>query len=219
MGVRLVIIGPPGAGKGTQAKLISTRFDIPHISTGEMFRANILADSEVGKLAKRYIDSGLLVPDDIVNRMVEERLSHSDADRGFLLDGYPRTVEQAEMLKLILENKGYMLNAVINLVISREKLICRIAGRRICSKCGASYNVITNPPKIEDICDNCGGSLVQRADDNVDIAAKRVDVYMRETMPLIDYYRSSSLLYDVDADGSIDKVFQDICKILESEIG
>lgn len=217
--MRLVIIGPPGAGKGTQAKLISNKFDIPHISTGEMFRENILAGSEVGKLAKRYTDNGLLVPDDIVNRMVEERLSHSDANKGFLLDGYPRTVEQAEVLKLFLAKKGYNLNAVINLDISREKLICRIAGRRICSKCGVSYNVITNPPKVENICDYCGGSLVQREDDNVDIAAKRVDVYMKETMPLIDYYRSLSLLYNVDADGPIEKVFQDICKILEREIG
>lgn len=215
--MRLVIIGPPGAGKGTQAKLISSRFDIPHISTGEMFRENILNGSEVGILAKEYTDKGLLVPDNIVNRMIEERLSHPDAAKGFLLDGYPRTVDQAEVLKLILANQGYNLNAVINLEITREKLISRIAGRRICSKCGASFNVITNPPEVEGVCDFCRGSLIQRQDDNVEIAAKRVDVYMRETRPLIDYYGSLHILHEVDADRPIEKVFQDICKILERE--
>ncbi|MDI6601292.1 MAG: adenylate kinase [Thermoanaerobacteraceae bacterium] len=216
--MRLVIIGPPGAGKGTQAKLISHHFDIPHISTGDMLRENIAAGNEIGTLAKRYTEQGLLVPDDIVNCMVEERLSHPDATKGFLLDGYPRTVDQADALKLILAKKGNNLNAVINLEISREKLISRIAGRRICENCGASFNIITNPPRVSCICDNCGGRLIQRHDDNVDIAATRVDVYMKETKPLIDYYKSLSLLYVIDADRSIEQVFEDICNKLECDI-
>mgnify|MGYP000903203430 CR=1 FL=1 len=216
--MRLVIIGPPGSGKGTQAKLICKRFDIPHISTGDMFRENISDGSEVGKVAEKYINQGLLVTDDIVNRMVKERLSHPDTVKGFLFDGYPRNVDQAEMLKLFLADQGNNLNAVINLEISREKLISRLAGRRICSNCGASFNVITNPPKTEGICDCCCGNLIQRQDDNVEVAAKRVDVYMKETRPLIDYYRSLLILHVVDADGPIEKIFHDICKILECEV-
>jgi adenylate kinase len=216
--MRLVIVGPPGAGKGTQAKLICERYNIPHISTGDMFRKNISEGNEVGKAAQKYINQGILVPDDIVNRMVKERISQPDAKNGFLFDGYPRTVDQAEIFKALLSDQGFNLDAVFNLGISREKLIDRLTGRRICEKCGASFNVITNPSKVDGICDYCGGNLTQRPDDNVEVTTKRVDVYMNETMPLIDYYRSAHILYEINADGPIDRVFEDICKVLEREV-
>lgn len=216
--MRLVIVGPPGAGKGTQAKLICERYNIPHISTGDMFRKNISEGNEVGKAAQKYINQGILVPDDIVNRMVKERISQPDAKNGFLFDGYPRTVDQAEIFKALLSDQGFNLDAVFNLEISREKLIDRLTGRRICEKCGASFNVITNPSKVDGICDYCGGNLTQRPDDNVEVTTKRVDVYMNETMPLIDYYRSAHILYEINADGPIDRVFEDIRKVLEREV-
>ena len=213
--MKLVILGPPGAGKGTQAEYIVERYNIPHISTGDIFRENIKNNTELGKEAKSYMDKGLLVPDDLVIALVEDRLNKADAKEGFLLDGFPRTVAQAVSLDSILDKNNDKLTKVINISVDPEILIERAVGRRVCKTCGMTYHVKFNPPKEEGICDKDGTKLIQRDDDTEETVKTRISVYFDQTAPLIDYYRAQNLLVDIDGAQDIDKVFEDIVNGLE----
>ena len=212
--MKLILLGPPGAGKGTQAANIIETFSIPHISTGDIFRKNIKEGTELGKKAKEYMDRGELVPDTLVVEIVEDRLKAEDCKSGFLLDGFPRTVFQAEALDKVLENMGAGLDYVINVVVDPELLVERAVGRRICRDCGSTYHIKYNPPKEESVCDKCSGELYQRSDDNADTVTNRIRVYMDETSPLIEYYRVKGNLINVDGQQDIDKVFDDILKAI-----
>ena len=213
--MKLVILGPPGAGKGTQAEYIVERYNIPHISTGDIFRENIKNNTELGKKAKSYMDKGLLVPDDLVIALVEDRLNKDDAKEGFLLDGFPRTVAQAVSLDSILDKNDEKLTKVINISVDPEILIERAVGRRVCKTCGMTYHVKFNPPKEEGVCDKDGTKLIQRNDDTEETVKTRISVYFDQTAPLIDYYRAQNLLIDIDGAKDIDKVFDDIVIGLE----
>ncbi|MEQ3346306.1 adenylate kinase [Peptoniphilus senegalensis] len=213
--MKLVILGPPGAGKGTQAEYIVERYNIPHISTGDIFRENIKNNTELGKKAKSYMDKGLLVPDELVIELVEDRLNKDDAKEGFLLDGFPRTVAQAVSLDSILDKNDDKLTKVINISVDPEILIERAVGRRVCKTCGMTYHVKFNPPKEEGICDKDGTKLIQRDDDTEETVKTRISVYFDQTAPLIDYYRAQNLLVDIDGAKDIDKVFEDIVNGLE----
>lgn len=210
--MNLLIMGPPGAGKGTQAEALVRKLGITHISTGDMFRAAMKEGTEMGIKAKEYMDKGELVPDFVVVGMVKERLSQKDCAGGFLLDGFPRNVVQAEALDETLKIIGSNLDAVINIVVPREKLINRLTGRRICRNCGASYHIIFKKPKVEGICDICGGEIYQRSDDNETAANNRLYVYEANTQPLIDYYGKRGLLRNINGDQEINKVMEDIFK-------
>ncbi len=214
MGHRIILLGPPGAGKGTQAKVIAGKLGIPHISTGDMLRSAVARGTEVGKKAQSYMNAGLLVPDEVVLGVVRERLTQPDAAAGFLFDGFPRTVEQADALGVILEQGGRHLDNVINIDVPEEDLVLRISGRRMC-KCGASYHVKYSPPKIAGICDACGGELYQRADDTEATVRERLAVYKKETKPLIDYYSRKGLVRTVDGGVGIDQVTAAIMAALE----
>ena len=213
--MKLVILGPPGAGKGTQAEYIVEKYNIPHISTGDIFRENIKNNTELGKEAKSYMDKGLLVPDDLVIALVEDRLNKDDAKEGFLLDGFPRTVAQAVSLDSILDKNEDKLTKVINISVDPEILIERAVGRRVCKTCGMTYHVKFNPPKEEGVCDKDGTKLIQRDDDTEETVKTRISVYFDQTAPLIDYYRAQNLLIDIDGAKDIDKVFDDIVIGLE----
>lgn len=212
--MNLLIMGPPGAGKGTQAEVLAKELNITTISTGDMFRAAIKEGTEMGKKAKEYMDMGELVPDSVVVGIVKDRLSQPDCARGFLLDGFPRTVVQAEALDETLESMGRTLDGVINIFVPREKIIDRLTGRRICRECGASYHVQYNPPEKEGVCGACGGELYQRSDDNEAVVNNRLDIYESKTEPLIDYYARRNLLREVNGDQDIEKVLSDILNIL-----
>lgn len=201
--MRLVLLGPPGAGKGTQAGIICKRLDIPHISSGDMFRQAIKEGTELGRRAEQYLQSGNLVPDAVTVGLVQERLSKADCRRGFLLDGFPRTVPQAEALDAWLESRNERLEAVIDIEVPREELLRRLTGRRICSQCGATYHLQYNPPRETGKCDICGGLLIQRDDDTVATVEKRLEVYKEQTEPLIVYYRRRGLLREIDGSGDI----------------
>jgi len=203
-------MGPPGSGKGTQAEFLTEKLNIPHISTGDMFRKAIEEETKLGKKAKEYLDSGSLVPDDITVGIVRERLEHPDCEGGFLLDGFPRTVVQAEALDEILKDMGSSIDAVINIQVSREELIRRLTGRRICRECGATYHVIFNPPKVENTCDKCGGELYQRKDDTEETIVNRLEVYKQQTEPLIEYYENKGLLKNINGNQSIREVHAEI---------
>ena len=213
--MKLVILGPPGAGKGTQAEYIVDKYNIPHISTGDIFRENIKNNTELGKKAKSYMDKGLLVPDELVIALVEDRLNKDDAKDGFLLDGFPRTVAQAVSLDSILDRNNERLTKVINISVDPEILIERAVGRRVCKTCGMTYHVKFNPPKEDGICDKDGTKLIQRDDDTEETVKTRISVYFDQTAPLIDYYRAQNLLIDIDGAKDIDKVFEDIVTGLE----
>lgn len=213
--MRLILLGPPGAGKGTQASSIVKKYQIPHISTGDIFRKNIKEGTELGKKAKEYMDKGLLVPDDLVVAIVKDRLTEEDCKEGFLLDGFPRTVAQADALDIELRELSYSLDDVINIDVSKEELIERAVGRRVCKDCGATFHIKFNSPKIEGICDVCSGELQQRKDDTVETVTKRIEVYLEQTQPLINYYENKGILINIDGKQEIDKVFSDIV----SEIG
>lgn len=215
--MRLILLGPPGAGKGTQASGIVNKYDIPHISTGDIFRKNIKEGTELGNKAKEYMDKGLLVPDELVVDLVKDRLTKDDCLDGFLLDGFPRTVAQADSLDTELNKLNWNLDKVINIQVSKEDLIERAVGRRICKECGATYHVKFNPPKKEGICDLCGGELYQRDDDNEETVSKRIEVYQKQTQPLIEYYEEKGILANINGEQDIDKVFNDIVDVLGRE--
>ena len=212
--LNIVLLGPPGAGKGTQAELIVKKYGIPQISTGDIFRANIKNGTELGKKAKEYMDKGELVPDELVVDLVKDRLEQDDCKNGFMLDGFPRTVFQAEELTKIMEAKNLSINYVLNIDVASEKLIDRIAGRRVCKSCGATYNVNTKPTAKEGVCDACGGEVYQRADDNRETVENRINVYFAQTAPLIEYYEKAGVLATVNGDQAMDNVFSDITKVL-----
>ena len=213
--MQLIMMGPPGAGKGTQAAKLVQKFKIPQISTGDMFRAAVKEGTELGKAAKACMDAGKLVPDEVTIGIVRERLSKSDCANGFILDGFPRTVSQADALNDILKDLGKSLTAVLNIHVPSEDLIERAVGRRICKKCGATYHVKFNPPK-DSVCDNCGGELYQRADDNADTMKNRLSVYESSTRPLIDYYKNAGIYTEIDGRQPIDKVTEALENVLTS---
>ncbi len=214
--LRLVLLGPPGAGKGTQATSIAEKYGIPHISTGDIFRKNIKEGTKLGKKAKDYIDKGLLVPDEVVIAIVKDRLIQEDCKKGFLLDGFPRTVAQADALDKELKALGTKLNNVINIEVPKEELVERIVGRRICKKCGATYHTEFSPPKTDNACDKCGEELYQRKDDTEKTVIKRIEVYLEQTKPLVEYYNHKNILVDINGSQTIQKVFEDIQNALGS---
>lgn len=216
--MNLVLMGLPGAGKGTQAEKIIDKYAIPHISTGDMFRAAIKEETELGLKAKSFMDKGELVPDEVTIGIVRERLSKDDCKNGFLLDGFPRTVAQAEALENILSSLGKRLDYVINIEVDREILTERLTGRRICENCGATYHLVFNPPKTEGVCDKCGGPLYQRADDNAETVGNRLDVNIKQTRPLLDFYEEKGYLRNVNGQQDIHQVFADIDQLL-SQLG
>ncbi|GAA0137974.1 adenylate kinase [Paenibacillus woosongensis] len=212
--MNILFMGPPGAGKGTQAEAIVNEFGIPHISTGDAFRLAIKQGTPVGLKAKEYIDQGLLVPDDVTVGIVRERLQQSDCENGFLLDGFPRTLSQAEALEELLSELNRKLTHVINLKVDRNKLLARLTGRRICKSCGSTYHVIFNPPKQEGVCDKCGGELYQRSDDNEESVGTRLDEYINKTAPLLQFYEEKGLLREIDGEQEIDTVTKEIVSLL-----
>lgn len=215
--MNLILMGLPGAGKGTQAEKIIDKYGIPHISTGDMFRAAISKETELGLKAKAFMDQGALVPDEITNGIVKERLAQSDTENGFLLDGFPRTLEQAEALDNILGELNKKIDAVIDIDVSPEVLIDRLAGRFICKTCGATYHKLFNPPKVEGTCDRCGGhEFYQREDDKPETVKNRLEVNIKNSEPILAYYQAKNLLHKVDGDRDIQEVFVDVVKIIEA---
>lgn len=214
--MHILLMGPPGAGKGTQAANLVNEFAIPHISTGDMFRVAVKEGTELGKQAKACMDAGKLVPDEVTIGIVRERLAKPDCEKGFILDGFPRTVEQADALTGILKEIGLKLTRVLNINVPAAELIERAVGRRICKKCGATYHIKFNPTKVEGICDACGGELFQRADDSEKTMKSRLSVYEAQTKPLIEYYQKAGLYTEVDGRQAIDKVFADVVKSLKA---
>ena len=212
--LRTILLGPPGAGKGTQAAKIVEKYGIPHISTGDIFRENIKKGTELGKKAQKYMNRGELVPDDLVIEIATTRLLEDDCKNGFLLDGFPRTVYQAEKLDEFLQSHDSKIDNVIDIAVGKDELIERLTGRRVCKSCGASFHVVNIPPKQEGICDYCGGELIQRADDNLETVTNRIDVYEDQTMPLIDYYEKAGTLTHIDGSTGLDNVFADIVSAL-----
>lgn len=215
--MRIILLGPPGAGKGTQAAGIVEKYNIPHISTGDIFRKNIKEGTDLGRKAKEYIDQGLLVPDELTVGLVTDRVAQDDCENGFMLDGFPRNVAQAQQLGEYLNSVNLSLDKVINIEVDKNILVGRAVGRRICKSCGATYHVEFNPPKVDGTCDVCGGELYQRADDNEETVSKRIQVYLDETKPLADYYSKEGIIANINGEQSIDKVFADIVDALGSE--
>ena len=212
--MKLLIMGRPGAGKGTQAANIKEYYKIPHISTGDMFRAAMKNETKLGLEAKSYMEKGALVPDEVTIGIVEERLLEDDCKNGFLLDGFPRTIAQAEALDAFLAKNGVKLDAVLDVNVPAEILVRRMVGRRVCKTCGATFHVEFNAPKVEGICDNCGAKLIQRPDDTEETAVNRLAVYDQNTAPLLDFYAKKNLLKTVNGDQPLDKVFDDIKEVL-----
>jgi adenylate kinase len=207
-------MGLPGAGKGTQAERIVSDFGIPHISTGDMFRAAIAEQTPLGLQAKSFMDQGNLVPDEVTIGIVRDRLQKPDAEKGFLLDGFPRTQAQAEALDAMLNELGRKIDVVINMHVKRENLLARLTGRRICKSCGATYHVVFNPTKQEGVCDKCGGELYQRSDDTEEVVATRLDVNIKQSEPILAYYEQKGLLKTIDGEQAIDEVYGEISSIL-----
>lgn len=216
--MNILFMGPPGAGKGTQAERIVEEFNIPHISTGDAFRLAMKQGTPIGLKAKEYIDQGLLVPDEITNGIVKERLAQADCETGFLLDGFPRTIQQAEALDSMLQELGRSIDYVVNLDVDRDLLLARLTGRRICKSCGATYHVMFNPPKVEGICDKDGGELYQRSDDSEEKVGTRLDEYTSKTAPLLDYYSKQGLLREVNGEQDINVVTAEIISTLRGSL-
>ncbi len=212
-------MGPPGAGKGTQAARIAEYCNVPHISTGDIFRAAIKAGTELGKKLKGYLDAGQLVPDAVTIEVIKERLKEPDCSGGFLLDGFPRTIPQAEALDRLLADLGVRLSAVLNIAVSPEALLQRLTGRRICRKCGTPYHMVFNPPAVPGVCDRCGGELYQRSDDREETVKERLDVYTNQTAPLLEYYRRQGLLKEINGELGIDEVWKEIQSLLRGLCG
>ena len=212
--MKLIMLGAPGAGKGTQAKKIAAKYQIPHISTGDIFRANIKAGTELGMKAKSYMDQGQLVPDEVTIGMLLDRISQDDCQNGYVLDGFPRTIPQAESLTAALKERGEKMDYAVNVDVPDANIVERMSGRRACLGCGATYHIVYNAPKTEGICDACGEKLVLRDDDKPETVQKRLSVYHEQTQPLIDYYKQEGILAEVDGTQDMEKVFRDIVKIL-----
>ena len=212
--LRTILLGPPGAGKGTQAVKIVEKYSIPHISTGDIFRENIKNETELGKRAKSYMDRGELVPDELVVEIATDRLTKDDCKNGFLLDGFPRTIFQAEKLDEFLAKRGEKIDKVINIDVETDALVKRITGRRVCKSCGASYHVVNIPPKKDGVCDLCNGELIQRADDTEETVLNRIDVYNKQTKPLVDYYDKAGVIVNIDGNKDLDDVLSDIITAL-----
>ena len=215
--MKIVLLGPPGAGKGTQAKSISNRYSIPHISTGDIFRKNISEATPLGIEAKGYMDKGLLVPDEVTINMVKDRLTWEDCKNGYLLDGFPRTVAQAEALEAFLNSRDEKIDTALLIDVPMEFILERMTGRRVCPSCGASYHIKFNPPTNDGKCDLCGSDVIQRKDDTEETVKERLDVYENQTQPLIDFYKNKKQLSVVDGTQAINEVFESICKILGSD--
>ena len=212
--MNLILLGPPGAGKGTQAAKIIEKYNIPHISTAIRISINIKEGTELGKKAQEYMNKGELVPDELVVEIATDRLKEEDCREGFLLDGFPRTVFQAEKLDEFLAGRGEKIDHVLDIDVDKEELMVRLTGRRVCKKCGASFHVVNIPPKKEGVCDNCGGELEQRKDDNEETAANRIEVYNKETKPLIDYYEKAGNITHIDGTIGLENVFNTIVSVL-----
>lgn len=213
---RYVLLGPPGAGKGTQSVMIAEQYNIPHISTGDILRANVKAETPLGVKAKSYMDKGELVPDELVMDLIKERLLEPDCANGFLFDGFPRTIPQAEALDRILSDCGAQLDAVIDIRVPEEELMKRMTGRRVCRQCGAPYHIVNMPPKTEGVCDICGGEVCQRADDTEETVRNRLHVYADQTLPLVGYYAETGKLIPIESEGKPKDVFEAIRTKLEA---
>jgi adenylate kinase len=216
--MRLILVGPPGAGKGTQAVHLAAHYGIPHISTGDIFRHNMKNETELGLLAKSYVDRGELVPDSVTNEMVKDRLTHADAQEGFLLDGFPRNVLQAEVLRAILAQASTPLDAVLELALEDTEIIARLSGRRTCKHCNASFHVIYEKPAVDGICDKCQGELYQREDDSEVVITRRLEVYAEQTKPIIAFYRSEGLLITIEATGEVGEISQRAISALSAAV-
>ena len=212
--MKIIMLGAPGAGKGTQAKQIAQAYDIPHISTGDIFRANIKEGTELGKKAQEYMDKGLLVPDELVCDLVVDRIHKDDCEKGYILDGFPRTIPQAEALDKALSANGESVDYAVNVEVPDENIINRMSGRRACVGCGATYHIVYNPTKVEGKCDACGADLILRDDDKPETVEKRLNVYHEQTQPLIDYYKAKGILKEVDGTVDMKDVFAAITDIL-----
>ncbi|UUZ82115.1 adenylate kinase [Paenibacillus sp. P26] len=215
--MNIIFMGPPGAGKGTQAERIVSEFGIPHISTGDAFRLAMKQETALGVEAKKYVDQGLLVPDEITNGIVRERLARPDCSKGFLLDGFPRTISQAEALDGMMASLGKSIDHVINLSVDRNLLLARLTGRRICKSCGATYHILFNPPARENVCDKCSGELYQRSDDTEEKVGTRLDEYLNKTAPLLAYYRTKGILREVNGEQEINTVTAQISSLLRGQ--
>ncbi len=213
--MNIVLFGPPGAGKGTQAKELTKRYGIPHISTGDILRANVRDGTELGMKAKEYMDRGELVPDTVLIGLIRNRLNEPDCKEGYLLDGYPRTIPQADALDIILREIGKPLDVVINIDVSDDSLVERLSGRRTCPTCGESYHVVFNPPEQQGVCDACGSQLYQRDDDREEVIRQRLAVYNQKTKPLIDYYAKAGILVNIDGSRSVDEVFRAVSGVMD----
>jgi len=213
--MKIIMLGAPGAGKGTQAKKIAEKYGIPHISTGDIFRANIKNQTELGKKAKSYMDQGMLVPDELTLELIMDRFTNDDCKNGYVLDGFPRTIPQAEALTKALSDKQDAVDYAINVDVPDEAIVTRMSGRRACLACGGTYHIKFNPTKVEGICDACGGELVLRDDDKPETVQKRLDVYHKQTQPLIEYYQTQNILKEVDGTLPLEDVFRAIIAILE----
>lgn len=214
--MKIIMLGAPGAGKGTQAKQIADKYGIPHISTGDIFRANIKNGTELGKKAKEYMDQGALVPDELTCDLVMDRIQEEDAKNGFVLDGFPRTIPQAEALSAALEKIGEKMDYAIDVDVPDDNIVNRMSGRRACLNCGATYHIVAIPPKVEGKCDRCGSDIVLRDDDKPETVSKRLSVYHEQTQPLIDYYKKQGILRTVDGTVPMEEVFRSIVSILEA---
>ena len=212
--MRLILLGPPGAGKGTQAVRLVDHFGIPQISTGDILRKAVKAGTELGTLAKSYMDKGELVPDDVVIGIIRDRLMETDCQKGYILDGFPRTIAQAEALDGMLDKMGARIDHVVNVSVADEEIIKRLTGRRTCSNCGAGYHVIFDPPQKEGVCDKCGGKLIQRDDDKEETIRARLEVYRKQTEPLINYYKQKGLLRTIPGEGNMEEIFKAILSVL-----
>jgi len=212
--MRLILLGPPGSGKGTQANLLQDKFRIPKISTGDILRAAVEDDTELGNQARKFMDKGELVPDEVVISLIKERIVEPDCEAGFILDGFPRTIVQAEKLRETLEAMGQDIDSVLDLEVDRDELLVRLTGRRTCKNCGAMFHRTSHPPKVEDICDECGGELYQRPDDNEETIVKRLEVYSKETAPLKEFYRKQGKLKTIQGRGGMDTIFSQLCKMV-----
>ena len=212
--MKIIMLGAPGAGKGTQAKMIAEKYSIPHISTGDIFRANIKNGTELGMEAKKYMDQGLLVPDELTVKILLDRVAKDDCMKGYVLDGFPRTIPQAEVLDKALSELGDKIDYAINVEVPDENIVNRMSGRRACVGCGATYHIVHAPTQKEGVCDVCGEALILRDDDKPETVTKRLSVYHEQTQPLIDYYEKQGCLKEVDGTMDMDDVFADICKIL-----